>query len=143
MGIRKIPSDTRYFKFHNANPFNKRTCDCVVRAVSTALGEPYEFIVHDMVGFGLEIGLDNHDPKLIGKYLESRGWTKQSQPKKADGRKFTGEEFCRYLSEHYKSGSLVANIGGHHTVAILRDEIGFRVYDTWNSTDGCIGNYWI
>lgn len=41
--------------------------------------------------------------------------------------------------------SFIANIGGHHMVCIK--ETGglhgsHKVHDTWNSTDGCIGNYW-
>ena len=143
MGIRKIPSDTKYFKYYNANPFNKRTTDCVVRAVCTALNEDYSDIMRDMVEFSLDCGLDYHDPKLIGKYLEYRGWEKQKQLKKANGKKYTGTEFCDYLSEHFKDGAIVANIGGHHSVAIIGDNWRFRVYDTWNSTGGCVGNYWI
>ena len=36
-------------------------------------------------------------------------------------------------------GTCVANIGGNHTVCIKNG----KVHDTWDSTDGCIGNYWV
>ena len=32
----------------------------------------------------------------------------------------------------------IAHIGGHHIIAIVDK----KVNDTWDSTDGCIGNYW-
>ena len=32
----------------------------------------------------------------------------------------------------------IAMIGGHHIVAIVKA----KVCDIWDSTDGCIGNYW-
>ena len=41
--------------------------------------------------------------------------------------------------------SFIANIGGHHMVCI-KETCGLdglhKVHDIWNSTDGCIGNYW-
>jgi len=42
------------------------------------------------------------------------------------------------MIEAYTEETVIANIGGHHIVAIIEG----RVWDTWNSTDGCIGNYW-
>ena len=34
---------------------------------------------------------------------------------------------------------MVINIGGHHMACIIDG----KVWDTWNSTEGCVGNYWI
>ena len=84
-------------------------------------------------------------PEGFGKYLSSIGWKKHRQPRKPDNTKYTGEEFCRELMRYdseIDSGDdmhhIIANIGGNHTVAIISGQ----VYDIWNSTDGCIGNYW-
>ena len=82
---------------------------------------------------------------LIDKYLTSKGWKKCNQPRKTNNKKYTGIEFCSYLKELNKSSiykrynRVVANIGGHHIVAI----IDYKVNDTWNSTMGSIGTYWI
>lgn len=84
--------------------------------------------------FWLKTGYDMSDVKCFGKYLESKGWQKQKQPRKADNTKFTGKEFVK----HFK-GVCVANIGGNHTVCI---KCG-KVLDIWDSTGGCIGNYWL
>ena len=56
------------------------------------------------------------------------------QPRKANNKKYTGKEFCKKHNE-----TCVANIGGHHVVCIKNG----KVHDIWDSTDGCIGNYWV
>lgn len=126
--------DTSTFTYYNANPKNKLTCDCVVRAICTALDEPYEKVLREMIEVQIETGYEYTDVKAMDKYLKSKGWIKMKQPRKSDNKKYTGFEFCKT----YK-GTCVANIGGHHTVCIKNG----KVYDTWDSTDGCIGNYWI
>ena len=126
--------DTKTFTFYNANPKGKLTCDCVARAICTAFDEPYEKVLREMFEMQIKTGYEYTDTKGIEKYLESRGWAKMKQPRKNDNTKYTGKEFCKY----YK-GTCIANIGGHHTVCIKNG----KVYDTWDSTDGCIGNYWV
>lgn len=37
-----------------------------------------------------------------------------------------------------KKGNIIAHIGGNHIVAI----VNHKVYDIWDSTDYCIGNFW-
>ena len=66
--------------------------------------------------------------------MELKGWTKMRQPRKRNNTKYTGKEFCEIFK-----GVCVANIGGNHTVCIKNG----KVYDIWDSTDGCIGNYWV
>ena len=126
--------DTSTFTYYNANPKNRLTCDCVVRAICTALDEPYERVLREMIEVQIETGYEYTDVKAMDKYLKSKGWNKMKQPRKSDNTKYTGFEFCKI----YK-GTCVANIGGHHTVCIKNG----KVYDTWDSTDGCIGNYWV
>ena len=126
--------DTLTFTYYNANPKGKLTCDCVVRAVCTALDEPYNQIMKEMFDMSIKTGYEYTDVKCIDKYLQSKGWKKMKQPRKSNNKKYTGEEFCKI----YK-GTCVANIGGNHTVCIKNG----KVHDTWDSTGGCIGNYWV
>lgn len=84
------------------------------------------------------------DKKGIEKYLEKLGWRKMKQPRKYDGAKYTGKEFCESLANGEfdicgDNTKIIANIGGHHIVCINY----YQVWDIWDSTDGCIGNYWI
>lgn len=131
--------DTETFHYHNANPHNRFTSDCVIRAIATATGKPWETVVRELTELGLKYGYVYDDEKCYSKYLEREGWTKYPQPRHADNTKYTGEEFCQARAKAWiPQKPVIAHIGGHHIVAI----IGAQVWDTWNSTHGCIGNYW-
>ena len=129
--------DTEVFHYFNANPKNRITTDCVVRAICLATQKSYATVVMDLAKLQCETGYDDCDKPLIDRYLQMHGFLKQKQPKKPNGKKYTGGEFCKKVAT--KSGRYVANIGGHHVVAI----VDRKVNDIWDSTDGCIGNYWV
>ena len=133
--------DTKTFHYYNANPKGRITTDCVIRAIATALEQDYNKTVMELAEMQCKTGYDDGDKKLYDKYLQSKGWVKCNQPRKNDNTKYTGKEWCRELQRlNCRSRMrMVANIGGHHIVAIIDG----KVWDIWNSTDGCIGNYWI
>lgn len=132
--------DTSTFRFYNANPKNKITADCVIRAICTAMERPYNEVYKELFEFSVKCGLMLNDKKCYEKYLEAQGWRKHAQPRKEDNTKYTGVEFCREVREYTFNypDRMIAHIGGHHLVAIVYG----RVWDIWDSTDGCIGNYW-
>ncbi|MGN1456942.1 MAG: hypothetical protein ACI4XP_03185 [Acutalibacteraceae bacterium] len=125
--------ETSTFHYFNANPKNRITGDCTIRAICTALEIPYNQVVMEMAELQCKTGYC--DKKGIEKYLSIKGWVKHSQPRKSDNTKYTGKEFCE-IARNYEN--YIAMIGGHHIVAI----INAKIYDIWDSTDGCIGNYW-
>ena len=127
--------DTETFHYYNANPKNRLGCDCAIRAICTAMEQSWQETVREMTEVGISIGYVVNDPKTIEKYLQLKGWGKHKQPKKPDGTKYTGKEFCERARSYE---NYIANIGGHHMVAI----VGARVQDIWDSTNKCIGNYW-
>ena len=138
--------DTDVFHFHNQNPKNKFTTDCVIRAISTAAEIPYNMVVMEMAAMQCKTGFDMSENKLIDRYLKSKGWTLMKQPRKCDNTKYTGKEFCKELMRYdseiagdFDINRVIANIGGHHIVAIMSGQ----VWDTWNSTRGCIGKFWV
>ena len=131
--------DTKTFRYFNANPKGRQTTDCVIRAIATAViwEDAYNTVIRLMADFQIKTGFDPRDGSIgMGKFLEEIGFIKHKQPRKDDRTKYTGKEFCEQIAE--EDERIVANLGGNHTVAI----IGCRVHDTWNSTGGCIGNYW-
>lgn len=143
--------ETDTFHYHNANPKNRITTDCIVRVISTATEIPYNKVVMELAEMQCSTGYDYGDAALIDKYLTSKGFTKNKQPRKEDNTKYTGKEFCYLIQERLKNpfrinrlgrikrlSRIVANIGGHHIVAIIDG----KVNDIWNSTGGCIGNFW-
>lgn len=125
--------DTTTFRFYNANPKNRITGDCMFRAVCTALGQTWQETVMEMAEVSCKTGFAINDSKGLEKYMATKGWVKHPQPKKTNGTKYTGKEFAKTFK-----GVCVANIGGHHVVCIKDG----KVHDIWDSTDGCIGNYW-
>lgn len=132
--------DTKTFHYYNANPKNRLTTDCVIRALSTAMEQDYNKTVMELAEMQCKTGYDNGDTKLIEKYLQSKGWVKNKQPRKDDNTKYTGKEWCEEVQthRHWYSPYMIANIGGGHIVAIMFGQ----VYDTWDCTHKCIGNYW-
>lgn len=126
--------DTDTFHYFNANPKHRLTDDCVARAISLATGIDYNTTVRALATTQITTGYNSTSPEGYSRMLQDLGWVKHKQPRKKDGTKYTGKEFCRELS----TGRMIANIGGGHVVAI----IDRMVWDTWDSTDGCIGNYW-
>lgn len=131
----KRPMDTDTFRFVNLNSHNRKTGDCVYRAIANAFQISWEQALKACVAMSLKRGYSPDDTPCYSKIFEMVGMTKQSQPRKWDFTKYTGAEFCREIAG---SGVYIAHLGGHHIVAI-RDG---KVEDIWNFTEGCIGNYW-
>lgn len=142
---KKYP-DTRSFHYHNQNPRKRITGDCVFRAFSQALDQDYNATVMEMATLMTQTGYALNDTKGEDAYLKKKGWVKHAQPRKPDGKKYTGVEFCEALnngSVMAHNGAVIAHIGGHHAVCIKRESSNhWRVQDIWDSTGGCIGNYW-
>ena len=128
--------ETRTFRYYNANPKNRIGGDCVVRAIALAMNQSWEQTVRELTEVGLKHGYVLNDSACYSKYLEMKGWVKRKQPRKPDNTKYTGKEFC--IKYAYINQTYIAHIGGNHVVAI----VGKKVHDIWDSTDGCIGNYW-
>lgn len=142
--IRKIPANTKSFEFFNANPKDKRSSDCVLRALSSATDLSWDDVLDELVELAHEYKVVPEEKQCYSKFLESHGFVKKPQPRLASGRKYTGTQFCRLCTETFTNGEkIVAHIGGHHIVAILPTDDGYKVHDTWDSTSGCIGNYWV
>lgn len=129
--------DTKTFHFYNANPKNRFTGDCVYRALTAATGYKWEEMILACAAMAIKSGYSPASKENYGRVLEALGFQKMKQPRKEDGTKYTGKEFCLELAK--KNVRYVANIGGNHVVAI----VNCKVQDIWNSTDGCIGNYWV
>ena len=137
--------DTKSFHFYNANPKGKKTCDCSIRAVSTALGLSYEETAREMLEYTFKTGLMINDPKHIDKFLCSKGWVKCNQPRKSDNTRYTGIEFCENAMNYgiakfnYDVTRVIANMGTQHIVAIMDG----KIYDTWDSSWCRVGCLWV
>lgn len=131
--------DTSVFHFHNENPKNRFTTDCNIRAISTACNIPYNEVVMQFAQLQCTTGYDASSPEAIDRLLKQLGWVKQRQPRKPNNRKYTGKEFCQLIQRLGLTQTIIANIGGCHIAAIVNG----RIYDIWDSSCRCIGNYWV
>lgn len=140
--VDKYP-DTDCFHFYNANPHNKYTGDCVIRALSTALDKSWEIVVRELTELGLKYGYVLTDTALYDRYLKLNGWIKHAQPRDSDNKKYICREFCHLLSGYADKNSelkkVIAHLGTGHIAAI----IDFKVYDIWDSSIEYVGNYWV
>jgi hypothetical protein len=148
---KKIPQNTKYFTYYNANPKGKVTGDCVIRALSNAMNKTWDEVLTDLYKYALKYKQMLNDDILYKKYLKDNGWVMLKQPRKWDNTKYTGIEFCKELQEgccfNYNDkdimvdgfSNIIAHIGGHHIIAIK----DCKIIDTWDSGNGCIGNIWV
>lgn len=138
--------DTATYHYYNANPKNRITGDCVVRALTVALEKPYDEILMELVDIQLTQGYSATSKEAYSRLLANHGWEKQKQPRKIDNTKYTGKEFCEaqqnkteFVDNIIFSDRIFAHVGGNHVAAIING----KVWDIWNSTGDCIGNYWV
>lgn len=122
------------FIFHNENPRNLvRASDCVIRALANAMDKEWDDVLKELTDVALEIKDSPTSDKVIEKYLQRLGYTKERQLRKEDNTKYTVDEFARYKDK----GNYIIRVAGHLTS--VKD--GY-IYDTWNCSRKTTGNYW-
>lgn len=129
----KYPNND-YFVFYNANPKNKFGDDCVIRAISTVLGQSWETTIREMTELGIKLGYVLNDKHVYEKYLELKGYVKHSEPRDSDNCKMS----VREVIKRYRINNAVANVGSHHVVAIVNN----KVNDIWDSSKKTMHVYW-
>lgn len=122
-----------YLNF-NANPKNKKTTDCVIRAISVATKKDYNEVLDELIKISKKTGYHITDKKCWEKYLELLGFAKMKQPKKADNTKYTIGEIDKVI------GNETALISCVHHLTIVKCK---TLYDTWDCRKKSIGNYWV
>ena len=132
---RKIPEDTLFFHYYNANPKNRRTGDCVIRALSLALNKDYKDVLMEMAELSCKTGYSIGSSQLEKKYLEKNGWEKQKQPRMWDGRKITGRQWLTTAGNE----TMIVSIGAQHLSCIKEG----RFWDIWDCSGRCVGVYYV
>ena len=121
-----------YYTHYNANPRHKRVGDCTIRAISTALGEPWEDVYMDIAREGLRLN-DMPDANHVwGAYLRERGFRRHLIPDDYIDH-YTVEDFC---ADH-PYGTYILALSGH-VVAVING----HYYDTWDSGQEIPIYYW-
>ena len=109
---------------YNPHPSKKKIGDCVIRALTKALGQTWEktYIELMIEGFS-RYDLPNADI-IWGKYLIKKGFERKLISDDGFG-EYTVGDFAKDNPE----GTFVVSMPGNHVVTIVDSD----VYDTWDS----------
>lgn len=143
--------ETQAFLWHNANPYGRITGDCVIRAISTASGLPYNVVFDGLVEVQHKTGFHITDDRCYSKYLDKIGFVPLHQPKTSSGKALSVTEYCDLLSHSRLNSvqSVVAHIGTPHLTCIMSvdrdngESPRFKVLDTWNCESRRVGKVWV
>ena len=114
------------YSYYNPNPIkNKRVGDCVVRAISKALNQPWEDTYIDLTIQGYLMGDLLSSNAVWGAYLKSKGFTREIVSNDCP-ECYTIEDFCN----EYPKGTFIIGTGTHAVCVI-----DGTIYDTWQSGD--------
>lgn len=132
----KKRKDTKYVHFFNANPEDKLTGDCVIRAISIATDKTWDETLDNLVELSHKLKSVPNNKDCYIEYLEQNGFIKCKQPRKNDNTRYRGYEF---LDKIKKSDIILFHAGTHH-LSVIKNK---KIWDTWDCSGECVGNYWI
>lgn len=144
---RNIPNNTQYFQYYNANPRDLSTCDCYIRALATSLNKSWEDVFKELSAIAFKAKRSCGDSWVISKYLENQGAVSLPQPKKLNGKKYTGEEICKLIQEGkfidndgvvLDFDNYFINIGSSHCSCVIKGVLK----DIWNCSYDKVGKIW-
>lgn len=117
---------------YNANPEGNKVGDCTVRAISTALNQPWESTYAGVAVEGMRM-LDMPSANAVwGSYLRKKGFVREIIPNTCPDC-YTVEDFCR----DNPTGTYILALSGH-VVAVIDG----KYYDTWDSGGEIPIYYW-
>lgn len=111
------------FKYYNPNPFQQRTGDCVIRALSKILMLSWEHVYLDLVIMGFLMGAMPSENEVWGAYLKQHGYRRYIIPDTCPAC-YTITDFTY---DHPYGDYIVGT--GTHVVAVIDG----NYYDSWDS----------
>lgn len=124
------------FVNYNVNPKNKKTGDCVIRAISVALDKEYWEVVEGLMEVYKKTGHIINSKQCFEKYLKNLGYEKQKMPRRLDKTRYNIEQFNREFAK--PNTNYIISVARHLT-CIKNNEL----IDIWNCSCKFVGNYWI
>lgn len=109
----------------NPNPINRKTEDCVVRAIAKVLDIPWEKAYMELSVKGLELCDWGNSNSVWGEFLKDKGFVREIIPDTCPDC-YTVEDFCK----DNPVGTYVLGTGTH-AVAVVDGSY----FDTWQSGD--------
>ena len=120
-----------YVKY-NANPYGRRTSDCVIRAIAVLTGRSWDETYIDIFNWGFMLKDMPSVNNLWGSYLRSIGFRRFILPDNCPDC-YTVRQFC---NDHPVGRYLLAT--GTHVIAVINGDY----YDTWDSGDEIPISFW-
>lgn len=118
--------------YYNPNPAKKLVGDCVVRALSKTLDQPWSKTYVDLMVKGLMMHDMPSANSVWGAYLKDRGFERFTIPNECPDC-YTVHDFC----SDYTVGTYVLGTGSH-VIAVENGDY----FDTWDSGDEIPIYYW-
>lgn len=119
----------------NKNFKNKKTGDCVVRALSTASGKDYKQVAKELFEIYMKYGYIINDKHCYERWLDENGFIKRPQPRKWDNTKYLIGEIEELIDEDSK---VIVSCANHLTCVV-----DLTLLDIWDCRKKCIGNYYV
>lgn len=116
----------------NVNPLQRRADDCTIRAIATALNEPWEKVYSDVCIEGLKLYDMPSANHVWGSYLRKKGFKRHIIPDTCP-QCYSVAEFAR----DHPEGTYILALSGHVVPVINGDWI-----DTFNSGERIAIYYW-
>jgi hypothetical protein len=116
----------------NRNPMKKRVGDCVIRALSAVMNEPWDRVYIDVMleGFSLK---DMPSANYVwGAYLKRNGYIRETIPNTCP-KCYSVKDFCK---DHPEGRYILGT--GQHAIAVIDGDY----LDTWDSGDEVPVFYW-
>lgn len=113
------------WKYYNPNPKKKIVGDCVIRAVSLALGESWEDVYSDIAIKGFILADMPSSDAVWSSYIRGKGFKVKPLPDTCPAC-YTLRDFCK---DHPKGVYIVKC--AEHVVCVIDGDY----FDTWDSGD--------
>lgn len=113
------------YQFCNLNPHGLRVGDCVIRAISKALDQPWETTYIELSIQGYMMGDLLASNAVWDAYLKSKGYRRETVPNECPNC-YCVDDFAQEHSE----GTYIVGTGSHATVVI--DGV---IYDIWDCSE--------
>ena len=120
------------WKYYNPNPRKKIVGDCVIRAVSLALGETWDDVYSDICIKGFILKDMASSDAVWTSYLRGKGFRVRVLPDTCPAC-YTVRDFC----EDHPRGTYLLKANNHVVTAI-----DGSYYDTWDSGDEVVIFYY-
>lgn len=134
--MKKIPENTSFFTYYNANPKDKRVGDCVVRSLATLPGQNWYKVFDELCAIARERACTPTCDEVWDLWLKQNGYVRCKMPKRENGRLYMLREFVR--SNFIKDNeAAIVSVSGHLTC--VKDR---KIFDTWNCAGYKVRRYY-